>query len=929
MSDDLAAILGGSPSSAAPAKTYDPLDAALRTVYAEAPPNASPDELKAIASVIANRAKKSGKDVGAVVQEPGQFEPWGSDTGRKRIDGLDPAGPDYAKLKSTVGDILVGKADPTTDATLFYNPDAQKKLAPVDGRPERPAWDDGSGKQIGSHLFFSPGGGDDLASALGGSPPTRGPQPDDAQAAFAKQFGDLARFDGNGAAALTAEHMIDPLSGAEAAARMSKPQQDARDLMLKGGGLKGDAAAGSIYHPYFLGSDDKPEQGPPGSYYVDQKGHMGRVPGGPKDSSFLAGLGQGAADVATTGMSLLPKFGSDSEIYDDLKAMQMRYGAQYGGDLKSGLGRFTGQVAASGPVLGAGEVGLAPVLRTMGPVGEFIAGRAGATAAPRAAGAVARLQQIGLRGASLATSGAGEGAAAAGLVSSADDRPVGEQMASGAAFGGVLKPVAPLVVNGIRRFTGGSDLAGAASHAAQQDVVDKAGGLPVPVPLSLGQITESPAQQLVENATLKGVHGDAAQGVVKSFVGDQQGALKANVQAIADSMAGSAAEPGAGGRVVSDRLNAMRDTTKKAVDAAYDAARATGDNAMLPNSKDLRDAALEGLRKGYDLESVPDVARAVEGFGANGVPTARELFDFRTKISNLTQSNDGVQAGAAKAVRSVVDGYIDSALKHDLFIGDPDAVKAWKEAVGKRAEMGRLFQGGDLIEDLTEQVSRGGGRTLKVDPEEATNYIFGLSNLGFKKNLGRDLTRLRDVMGKDSDEWNALRADAFMRLARAGRGGTEAGEQQFSGANFLKAWNKAKGDNPQVIGVLFTPEERKLVDDFAEIAQRVTSPVKGGDNSSNSAFAAKKLMEPVLRFLSVGGGAGGGALLGGAPGAAVGATMGGVLKGLKEVVAAGKARKFTYGAKPVSDEPSLGAKLLAPAPGVVGGVLSNSLTGTH
>jgi hypothetical protein len=284
--DDIGVSLG-----APKAKTYAPLDAALRTVYAEAPPKASPDELKAIASVIANRAKKSGKDVGAVVQEPGQFESWKN--GRDRIDGLDEASPDYAALQGTVGDILSGKAQPTTAATLFYAPEAQAAMAPKDGRPAKPEWDDGSGTRIGSHLFFDPGakgsGGDAFLADIGvDHKALAGEDPDKAE--------------------LTSEHLIDP-AGTIQPGTITKQQQAARDTLFKGGGIDAKADPGSLYHPFFLGAEDKPENAPAGSYYIDQKGHMGRVPGGDKESSVGAGLGRGALDVAESVGNLMPGTG--------------------------------------------------------------------------------------------------------------------------------------------------------------------------------------------------------------------------------------------------------------------------------------------------------------------------------------------------------------------------------------------------------------------------------------------------------------------------------------------------------------------------------------------------------------------------------------------------------------------------------------------
>lgn len=921
--NDLASILTGGAPARAPAPTYDPIDAAVRTIYGETLPGATKEERQAVAAVIANRAAASGKPFNEVVLEPKQFEPWGDPVARKRIDALKPDSPEYQMILADVGDILAGKANPYPGLTHFYAPDAQASR----GRA-KPDWDDGTGTRIGSSLFFAKGGepataGGDLASLLAGGSPTAAADPE-TEAAFKATFGDPAKY-GDKPAWTGAG--VTPYKGETDT--LSPGQQKTYETLVKGHAMDEKAPPGSIKNPLFEGPKGGAKDAPPGAYYVDASGKLQRAPGGDKESSMGSGFMQGLGDVATTVGQALPGTG-DSELLATLQAGQMGYGAQYGGDLKSGIGRFGGQLAGSLPVLAGGEAALAPALRLFGPAGQFFAGQAGKAALPEAAGALARVGRLATRGGSLAVSGAGEGAAASALVSSANDAPLAEQLKTGALLGGALKPAGTAVGSGMRRFFGGAPLEGAADLAAQQAGVGAATGLPLPVPLSLGQITGAPAQQMAENAMLRGGSGDAAAGVMQAFKGEQQGALRGNVKAISDLMAGAEAEAGQGGKLVSERLNTMRDAAKKEIDAAYDAARDRGEDAMLSTAKDVREGMLEGLRKEYDLDRIKSVAKEVEGFGEKGAPTVRELFEVRTRLSNLSQSGDSVEGGAARKAIRALDAYTDTALKDDLFVGDPEAIGAWREAIKKRAAFGRLFEGDDLIDGLTERVQRGGGTTLKVDPEEATNYILNRSALGFvgKKDLGRDLKRLEKVLGPESEEWNALRAEVFMRVAKAGEGAPEGGVPQFSGQNFMKAWERVKRDDPQVVGVMFNPEERRLIDQLAQVAQKVTTPVKGGDNPSNSAITGKRLLEPLLQFLSVSGGAGGGAAVGGIPGAAAGAALGGLLRTVREIMAVGKAKAVTYGAKPVAVENASRNRLLGgPAVPAVGGVLANSLTG--
>ncbi|CAM5189591.1 Cell Wall Hydrolase OS=Bosea thiooxidans OX=53254 GN=SAMN05660750_01895 PE=4 SV=1 [Bosea thiooxidans] len=92
------------------------------------------------------------------VLAPNQFEPWGTDAGRARMQGLDANGPQYAAIRNT---ILVGmQGDPTGGAMNFYAPAAQAQL----GRAA-PAWATGPYQEIGGHRFYG-GNGSTIAASL-------------------------------------------------------------------------------------------------------------------------------------------------------------------------------------------------------------------------------------------------------------------------------------------------------------------------------------------------------------------------------------------------------------------------------------------------------------------------------------------------------------------------------------------------------------------------------------------------------------------------------------------------------------------------------------------------------------------------------------------------------------------------------------------
>jgi len=119
------------------------LDEVIRTVWAEGDPN--PAGWQAVAGVIANRARQSGRGLSDVVAQRHQFEGYGN----RRYQSLQPGSPQYQAVAAAIAPVLSGQTDPTNGADSFYSPGLQAKL----GR-SAPSWDDGTGQMIGSQRFF-------------------------------------------------------------------------------------------------------------------------------------------------------------------------------------------------------------------------------------------------------------------------------------------------------------------------------------------------------------------------------------------------------------------------------------------------------------------------------------------------------------------------------------------------------------------------------------------------------------------------------------------------------------------------------------------------------------------------------------------------------------------------------------------------------
>lgn len=691
------------------------------------------------------------------------------------------------------------------------------------------------------------------------------------------------------------------LVASDTGASFTPAQAETYKVLFQGGLLDEKAPSGSERLPKMRRTAE--DTFSRGEFYIDLDGVLRQEPSGDDAGpGIIEGFSRGVGDIPTSALSLIPGI-KDSVLANRLLGDQAFYEAAKGNSLGAKVGRFAGQVVGTVPALLGGEaaLGAAGVRAALGPAGNFLAGKAGG-AVQEGAGVGAKTLSRLLQGSSLGARGGLEGAAASALVSSASDIPLKEQLGAGALIGGVLGPAGPAVTGGAGRLFGGKSAGGAGTLAEQQAVFDAAQSLPVPVPLTKGTISGSPEQQMIENALLRGGKGAEAARVMQEAAEKTQGALRGNVEAIGSRL-GPAPESGAGGATVSNKLNRLFDEAKAGVDDAYRAAREASEGAYLPASeRPVIGAQLREAVRDYDPEMIAPLVRTMDGFdGTGGTLTPRDLFEARTRIGILRGGADPILGGAAAKATRALDAYIEDALSADLIHGDPGAVKAWREAIGKRRDFGKLFEGDDLIEKLTERGVRGEGRTMVVSPEDAANYILGKADLGFvgKRDLSRDLVRLRKVLGKDSDEWGALRSEVFGRIARAGEGAPEGGVPTFSGQKFFKAWERAKTKDPEIVRTIFTPEERDLIDRFATIAQRATTPVRGGDNPSNTAVASV-VIKKALDSLGAMTGAAVGSVAG-PGGAAVGSRVGGAFDAfMRNIGGVAAAREATSGAPPIA-----------------------------
>jgi hypothetical protein len=648
MADELLGILTG---AKAPAGVDRDTDLLVRTVVGEAA-NQGKIGRQAVAAVARNRAMQSGKALADVLLEPKQFSAWDDPKTRPKMDALKPTDALYQTVLGEVGPVLAGEVDPTNGADHYY---AHKTIAP-------PEWAKGEGAEIGDHRFYKIGYGDsDLAGILGVTAPksteTTGAAASPEQEALIKHLTDPSGGEGEkpgpeGAAgtlpAMVSGRLYDKDTGAE----VKNPAQQKTFITLWRGGVfdpKGEPGSKNLP---LIQTEEGVEPTKPGTFWVDLGGTLRMVP---DDKGAM--IGRGGEGAVRGGLDVMQSLGKmmpgtkDSDAGQSLEANRLVYTAQTRGDPIAGAGRFLGQAVPTTAALVAGGAALAPLKLAAGPVGSFLAGEAGIGG------------NLLTRGASLAASGAIEGAGAGALTSGSNDDSLGENMLTGAAIGSVAKPLAVGAFGAGRKLLAGK-AAGAVPAAEQQAILDQAANLPVAVPLTQGKVTGAPAQQMEENLLLKGAKGDQAARVMQEGAAEAQSALRGNVEAIENKLTGQGPlTAGQGGATASDALNAAKSAAGKKVDAAYDAARTSGDGAFLPAEQ--RPIVAQHLReaiKDYDPELVAPVVRVLDAFdGTGGTLTPRDLFEARSRLGKLRATNDPQLGGAAAETVRALDGYIDDA----------------------------------------------------------------------------------------------------------------------------------------------------------------------------------------------------------------------------------------------------------------------------
>lgn len=389
------------------------------------------------------------------------------------------------------------------------------------------------------------------------------------------------------------------------------------------------------------------------------------------------------------------------------------------------------------------------------------------------------------------------------------------------------------------------------------------------IDLTEGQATGRQPQQAFESRARRGGAGDRAQAIMERAATEQTRQVRSAPVLSAEGVTVSnrGFDNVQAGRMIRDGLTRRAADLSDEVDQAYRLAREFDAELTvdaLPRLRDTMLAAVDDevinpsvmndpsrLAQEYpratavieELRALPERV-AQRGQEAGGTLTGiqfRELERYRRSINTAIENSAprSPDRRALMRIKASFDGYLDEAAMNGLFSGDPGFLDAFKNARSTRTLMGNLFEpkgAKDFARKAVEQIIE-----TDATPEETLNLVFGSSSLGNKRGTQKTIRQLREILGPDSAEYQALREAAIDRIMRKG-----FVRDELKIGTLIKEWDQAlDGPGASVMEEMFSPAEISKMRRFNNVLRRM-EPKKGAENYSNTSIELSRMMKSIF-----------------------------------------------------------------------------------
>jgi len=203
--------------------------------------------------------------------------------------------------------------------------------------------------------------------------------------------------------------------------------------------------------------------------------------------------------------------------------------------------------------------------------------------------------------------------------------------------------------------------------------------------------------------------------------------------------------------------------------------------------------------------------------------------------------NNGADGRAASAILDSFDNRVDQAINGGQFNGDPRAIQAWNDARAAYSDYRGNFTAakndpvGRVVEKIIGKNSIGPTPAGPAIPNDVADYLYGAAGTNPSSlNVGV-ANRIKSLLGDQSPEWSAVKQGLFRRLVEPGEGMTGWGPGKVAQRvnDFLNV------NGREMSQALFSPNERALLQNYADMMRKLEVPQSGANWSNTATFMAR------------------------------------------------------------------------------------------
>lgn len=379
------------------------------------------------------------------------------------------------------------------------------------------------------------------------------------------------------------------------------------------------------------------------------------------------------------------------------------------------------------------------------------------------------------------------------------------------------------------------------------------------VPLTAGQTTGNVSQQAWEAAARNDAKGMVAGNTVRNFDARQADAVANAKHNIASQFSQNPATAAEAADAITGAVRQRANDLRTSADEAY--AAAANKNAWVAadevsslaqrvsqqlETNGIRldtygnyggsQNAMNLLRRASGFEGAPEgqvVAQSLEG-----------LEQIRKALLKVRATN-AEDARALKAIRGEFDNWISDAIDKRLFQGDATAIDDLMKARSLWSQYKGIVDGkGNDAKSIISKIA-----TEERTGEEVASWLFSASNVNQAARAARVAQQLKQTIGPNSEEFNALRFALWQKVANPARG-----EGPQAVANSIKDFTA--GNGAALARTIFSAEELGQMRRYEQVL-RYLIPDPRSTNRGQSGYEVMRNVLTGAGMLTSAGGVGG------------------------------------------------------------------------